>query len=132
MSRKPSPNLTEAELRLMEILWKKGRATVGEVLEAAEAARRGPDLAYTTVLTVLRILEKKGYLRHEKEGRAFVYEPVVNRAEARAKAVRYVVSRFFDDSPELLMLNMLEREQVDHAELKRLKKLIEETGENQS
>ena len=86
MSRKPSPNLTEAELRLMEILWKKGRATVGEVVEAAEAAGRGPDLAYTTVLTVLRILEKKGYLRHEKEGRAFVYEPVVNRAEARAKA----------------------------------------------
>ena len=131
MSRKPSPNLTEAELRLMEILWEKGRATVGEVVEASESAGRGPDLAYTTVLTVLRILEKKGYLRHEKEGRAFVYEPVVNRAEARAKAVRYVVSRFFDDSPELLMLNMLEREQVDHAELKRLKKLIEETGDDQ-
>lgn len=115
----------------MEILWEKGRATVGEVVEASESAGRGPDLAYTTVLTVLRILEKKGYLRHEKEGRAFVYEPVVNRAEARAKAVRYVVSRFFDDSPELLMLNMLEREQVDHAELKRLKKLIEETGDDQ-
>jgi len=107
----------------MEILWSKRTATVAEV---AEATGQKPAPAYTTVLTMLRILEKKGYLRHHKQGRAFVYKPVVKREEATAKAVKYVVSRFFDNSPELLLLNILENQRIDPKELKRLKKLIEE------
>ena len=123
MARKRSPTLTEAELRLMEILWQKGSATVNDVLE--ELPKR-LSLAYNTVLTTLRILEKKGYILHEKEGRAFVYRPVMGRSEARRNAVKYVVSRFFNNSPELLLLNVMEHEKIDQDELKRLKKLIAE------
>jgi len=123
VARKKSPHLTEAELRLMNVLWKKGRATVGEVVEALPA---NPPLAYSTVLTTLRILESKGYLRHTKEGRAFIYQPVVDQREASSNAIRYLVSRFFGGSPGKLVLNLLEDEQLDAEELKRISKLIDE------
>lgn len=123
MARKKSPTLTEAELRLMEVLWEKGSATVNDVLE--ELPKRVP-LAYNTVLTTLRILERKGYIRHEKDGRAFLYFPVINRGKARRNAVRYLVSRFFDNSPELLLLNVMKHASIDEGELKRLKKMIAE------
>ena len=106
----------------MEVLWDRGKSTVNEV---ADAVANSVPLAYSTVLTTLRILERKGYLRHAKEGRAFVYEPIVGRGEASRSAVRYVLSRFFSNSPELLVLNMLEDEQIDQQELDRLKSLIE-------
>lgn len=122
MARKKSPTLTEAELRLMEVLWERGKSTVTDVADAVSASA---PLAYSSVLTTLRILERKGYLRHVKEGRAFVYEPVVGRGEAGRSAVRYVLSRFFGNSPELLVLNLLEDEQLDRQELERLKGLIE-------
>lgn len=122
MARKRSPTLTEAELRLMKVLWDAGPATVGEVLEALP---NRVNLAYSTVRTTLRILEQKGYVRHEKNGRAFVYHPLVDRGEARRSAVRYVVSRFFNDSPELLVLNVLENEDLEDEDMRRLKKLID-------
>jgi BlaI family transcriptional regulator, penicillinase repressor len=106
----------------MDVLWERGKATVNEVADALPAA---VPLAYSTVLTTLRILERKGYVRHIKEGRAFVYEAVVGRGEASRSAIRYVLSRFFRNSPELLVLNMLEDEQIDSRELERLKGLIE-------
>ena len=120
MARKQSATLTEAELPIMEILWQKGSAAVTDVVEALPNS----PVAYNTVLTTLRILERKGYVRHTKEGRAFVYHPVVERGEASRKAVRNVIKRFFNDSPELLILNVLEDEQMDEKELERLKKLI--------
>ena len=120
MARKQSATLTEAELPIMEILWQKGSAVVTDVVEALPNS----PVAYNTVLTTLRILERKGYVRHTKEGRAFVYHPVVERGEASRKAVRNVIKRFFNDSPELLILNVLEDEQMDEKELERLKKLI--------
>ena len=123
MGRKRSPTLTEAELRLMEVLWQKGSATVGEVVEALP---RKKSVAYSTVLTTLRILEQKGYVRHTKEGRAFIYHPVVDRRQACHNAVTYLVSRFFNNSPELLVLNMLEDGKIDREELERLKRLTEE------
>ena len=128
MARKRSPNLTEAELRLMDVLWDRGAATVAEV---ADALPKDLDLAYNTVLTTLRILEEKGYVTHTKsdEGRAFRYEPVVGRQEASRKAVRYLVSRFFRDSPELLVLNLLENEELGEAELRRIRKLIAEDSQ---
>ena len=124
MPRRRSPTLTDAELRLMEILWEKGTATVNDVVEALPKTRA---LAYSTVLTTLRILEQKGYVGHEKQGRAFVYHPVVDRNQASRNAVNYIVSRFFDNSPELLVLNVLENESIAPAELERLKKLVEES-----
>ena len=125
MPRKKSPNLTDAELRLMDVIWEKGRATVGEV---AEALPKTLGLAYNTVLTTLRILEDKGYLRHTKaeDGRAFIYSAVVGREEAGRKAVRYLVSRFFRNSPELLVLNLLEDENLNARELQRIRSLIAE------
>jgi predicted transcriptional regulator len=127
LARKASPNLTEAELRLMHVIWEKGSATVAAV---ADALRVKPALAYNTVLTTMRILEHKGYLRHTKaeEGRAFVYYPVVGRKQASRKALRHLVSRFFGDSPELLVLNLLEDEEIGERELQRIRKLIAEVG----
>lgn len=120
MARHKSPNLTDAELRLMEVLWRRGPSTVSDV---AAGLPKSVPLAYSTVLTTLRILENKGYLRHVKDGRAFVYEPLVAHGEARQSAVKHLVRRFFEGSPELLMLNLIE--QVDPKELARLKKKIE-------
>ena len=120
MARKQSPTLTEAELPIMDILWQKGSAVVTDVA----AGLVNSAVAYNTVLTTLRILERKGYVRHAKEGRAFVYHPVVERGEASRKAVRNLVKRFFQDSPELLILNVLEDEQLAESELERLKRLI--------
>lgn len=121
MARTKSSTLTEAEARLMDALWDLGRATVGEILAALPAS---PAPAYSTVLTTLRILEQKGFVRHAKDGRAFRYEPLVDRAEAGGSAVRQILGRFFRNSPELLVLNLLEQESVDKRELRRLKRLI--------
>lgn len=123
MARKKSPNLTDAELRLMDVLWEKGSATVSDVCDGLP---KDPPLAYSTVLTTMRILENKGYVRHHKDGRAFVYQPVVGREQARESAVKHLVRRFFENSPELLMLNLIEGKKIDAAELKRLRKRIEE------
>ena len=120
MARKQSITLTEAELPIMEIIWTKGSAAVTDVVEGMTDSTA----AYNTVLTTMRILERKGYVRHTKEGRAFVYHPVVERGEASRKAVRNLMKRFFQDSPELLILNVLKDEQLDQKELDRLKKLI--------
>lgn len=127
MARKKSLDLTEAELRLMEIVWDKGTATVGEV---AAALPGEPALAYNTVLTTLRILEQKGYVGHTmaSEGRAFVYRAVVDRKQASRNAVRHVVRRFFGDSPELLVLNLLDDGDLSEKERRKIRNLLAEGG----
>ena len=128
MARKKSLELTEAELRLMDVIWKNGSATVADVVEALP---KRPGLAYNTVLTTMRILEEKDYLKHTKpnEGRAFVYHPVVGRQEASRKAVRNLLGRFFRNSPEALVLNLIEDEHLGEAELQRIRRLINEEAE---
>lgn len=123
MARKKSPTLTDAELRLMEVIWQKRSASAAEVLEALPDS----ELAYTTVLNTLRILETKGYLKHTKDGKAFVYHPLVDRGQASRTAVQYLVSRFFGNSPGLLVSNLIKDEQLSKRDLQRLKKLIEES-----
>lgn len=127
MGRKKSPTLTEAELRLMEIVWEQGEATVASVVEAVSGSE---PLAYSTVLTTMRILEQKGYLAHRQEGRAFVYQPVVGRGEARRSAVRHLLKSFFDGSPEMLVLNVIAEERLDMGELERLRSLVDEADES--
>ncbi len=122
MARKKSPTLTEAELRLMEVVWKSRSVTVGDVVDALKG-ENAP--AYNTVLTTLRILEQKEYLRHEKEGRAYVYHPLVEREDARRGVVKYMMSRFFNDSPEMLLLNILENEEIDPVQMAKLRALID-------
>ena len=116
-----SPTLTEAELRLMDVLWEKGPSTVQQVLDALPAR---PSLAYNSVLTTIRILEKKGYVKHAKDGRAYVYMPLVERAEATRSEISHLLHRFFKNSHELLVLNILEDQKIDAEELKRLRELV--------
>jgi predicted transcriptional regulator len=124
MARKPSPTLTEAETRLMNVLWSKDRATVAEV--AAAMAQNRP-VAYNTVQTTLRILERKGYVAHGQKGRAFVYHPIVQRSAARRRALGYLTKALFDGSPGLLVRNVLENGRIEPAELEHLKRLINES-----
>lgn len=123
MARKKTPTLTEGELRLMTIIWRLGEATVAEVTEALPADQ---PLAYNTVLTTMRILEQKGYLRRMKSGRAHVYQPLISRNQARRHVVRHMVQSFFNDSPELLLLNIIENEELSPEELQHLKKMIDD------
>jgi predicted transcriptional regulator len=125
VARKKSPTLTDAELRLMNVVWQLGSATVSEVVENLSG---DPPLHYSTVLTILRILETKGYLKHRKEGRAFVYRAAVQREQEREKAVTHLLRRFFDGSAEMLMLSLVERKGVSTEELKRIRKRIAEEG----
>jgi predicted transcriptional regulator len=120
---KKSPTLTEAELRLMEVLWLKGPATVHSVMEALPPK---PLLAYNSVLTTIRILEKKGYVQHVKEGRAHLYMPLVGREEATRFEIKNLVGRFFKNSHELLLLNILEDKSIDAGELTKLRQLLDE------
>lgn len=120
MPRKQSITLTEAELRLMNVLWQKGPSTVHQIQQSLQ----GPELAYNSVLTTIRILEKKGYVKHAKDGRAHIYEPTIGRQDATRHEIRNLVSRFFRDSHEALVLNILEDETLDARELQRLKDLI--------
>jgi BlaI family penicillinase repressor len=89
------------------------------------ALNKKPKVSYSTVQTILRILEEKGYVAHDKIARAFVYRPVVDARQARRRAVRHLLGRLFDNSPSLLVLNVLDDEQMDAGELKRLKDLID-------
>jgi predicted transcriptional regulator len=117
--------MTDGELRLMRVLWEKGEATVGEVVEALKTR---PKPAYNTVLTLLRIMERKGYVSHRKDGRAFIFLPQVGRADASRSALKTLVNRFFEGSTGLLMLNLLEDDQLAPDVLKQLKERIEEAG----
>ena len=121
MARSKSATLTEAELRIMNVLWQRRSATVHEVLETLPEK---PALAYNSVLTIIRILEKKGYVKHVKDKRAHVYIPRVGREDATRFEVRHLLSRFFGNSPELLVLNILEEENIDAGELGRLRQLL--------
>ena len=124
MARKPSPALTDAEARVMSVLWRVETATVADVVASLKAKRR--PVSYSTIQTILRILENKGYVAHDKVARAFVYRPLVDERQARHRALRHLLSRLFNGSPSLLVLNVLDDEELDPAELERVKKLIEE------
>lgn len=107
----------------MRVLWAEQRATVGEIWAGLPDVDRP---SYKSVQTLLRILEQKGCVRHEKDGRAFVYTPLVDRERARSGAVARLLRQFFDGRPGLLALNILEREQLDERELAEVKRLIKQ------
>jgi predicted transcriptional regulator len=106
----------------MEVLWQKRRATIADVNESLPP----PPIAYNTVLTTMRILEQKGYVSHEEEGRAYVYAPLVEREEAAQSAVGLLLNRFFGNKSAELALKLIENERPGEAELQRLKTLIEQ------
>ena len=121
MPPRKSNTLTEAELRLMKILWRRGESSVNDLLAALP---QGEALAYNSILTTIRILEQKGYVEHRQDGRAFVYRPCVAEQEASQSEIRHVLSRFFGNSRERLLLSLLGDEDLSPDELQRLKQAI--------
>ena len=123
MEPRTSPTLTEAELRIMNVLWQRGSGTVQEVLEALSVK---PSLAYNSVLTTVRVLEKKGYVEHKStDGRAHVYVPLIKQKDATRSEIRHLVSRFFENSHEQLVLNILEERGIEPDELNRLRQMLQ-------
>ncbi|HEY6304715.1 MAG TPA: BlaI/MecI/CopY family transcriptional regulator [Terriglobales bacterium] len=121
MPPRQSGTLTEAELRIMNVLWVKGSGTVQQVLDSITEK---PVLAYNSVLTTIRVLERKGYLKHLKDGRAHVYTPLVEKKEATRSEIRHLVSRFFKDSHEQLVLNLLEDQGIGPEEIDHLREML--------
>jgi|SRR5579871_1817605 len=121
MPPRKSNTLTEAELRLMKLLWVRGECAVSDLVAAMP---EGEELAYTSILTTVRILEQKGYVTHRQEGRAFLYSPCIAEKDASQSEIRHMMSRFFGNSRERLLLSVLGDEDIDPDELARLKALI--------
>ena len=121
MPPKKSNTLTEAELRLMKLLWTRGESAVSDLVAAMPEHET---LAYNSILTTVRILEQKGYVEHRQEGRAFLYRPSVQEHEASRSEVRHLLTRFFGNSRERLLLSMLDDEALSAEEIQRLRQAI--------
>ncbi len=121
----PSKLLTETELELMTILWKLGEGSVGDVIAELPKDR---ELAYTSVSTILRILEQKEILTTRKEGRGHIYIPALKKSDYEAKTVKHVVDRVFDGTPVALVRQLLDSVKLNASDLKELKELIEKAG----
>jgi predicted transcriptional regulator len=119
--------LTRQELQIMKVVWEMGAATVKEVCDAMSHIKA---VAYTTILTLMGILEEKGALAHTRSGRAFLYTPLLSRQQATRNQVRDVVTRFFDGSPEKLIEDILENEILDPGQIGTVRSLLESRQEN--
>lgn len=113
--------LTRRETDLMSVLWRKGSATVAEVVDALE-----DDLSYSTVMTIMRTLEAKGHVRHVQEGRAFRFHPITGADEAGDTALRRILNRMYHGSREMLVNRLVEAEDVSAEELRRIMERLEE------
>lgn len=118
--------LTETELELMTILWRIKEGTVADVIGQLA---KGRDLAYTSVSTILRILEQKGALKTRKEGRGHIYIPQIKKSDYEAKTVKHVVDRVFDGTPVALVRQLLGSVELSKADIEELKKLIHQAGD---
>jgi len=127
MPPRKSNTLTEAELRLMKLMWARGESAVSDLVAAMP---EGEALAYTSILTTVRILEQKGYVRHRQEGRAFLYSPCVEEQEASRSEIRHMMQRFFGNSRERLLLSVLGDDDIAPDELQRLKEAIAKAAED--
>jgi len=127
MARKTADPLTPLELEIMKVLWEVGPAAVQTVQERLAPERK---LAYNTVQTMLNVLHRKGKVRRELQGRAYVYEPVVSRAQAAGQAVGDLVSRMFGGSAESLVLSLVEARHLTPEKLAELSALIDKSEED--
>lgn len=121
MSRKKSLIPTDHELRLMEILWSRDRATVADVVSSLPP----PPLAYSTVLTTLRTLEQKGYIAHEEDGRAYVYHSLVARGTAAKSAMQHLLDRFFGSSAGDLAVALLDEAPLSSADVSKIESILQ-------
>ena len=121
--RKPSRTLTPQELEIMKVVWSRGDTTVRDVYEALLERRR---IAYTTVMTMMNVLEKKGHLRKKEEGRSFVYRPTRPQRQVVGSMVREFVERVFAGDAAPLLAHLVENEKLTSEELDALAKRIQE------
>jgi BlaI family transcriptional regulator, penicillinase repressor len=117
---------SDRELDVMSVLWRAGSGTVAEVRETLPG-----DVGYTTVLKILQILEEKGHVRHEKEGRAHRYHPIVDPEEAGGSALRRVVNKIFHGSAELTLARLVSDREISPEELARMRRLLDELAEEE-
>ena len=122
MGRQPSSTLTDAELRIMRVLWSRRESTTMDVVSAIDGA-----LARNTVMTVLGVLERKGYVKHRVDGRTFIYSTLVAEEDVRGTALESVISRFFEGSAEQLVSKLLDAEFISNSDRKKIAKLLEES-----
>ncbi|OEZ00456.1 MULTISPECIES: BlaI/MecI/CopY family transcriptional regulator [Stenotrophomonas] len=125
MARPVSPTLTDSERRILEVLWKKKEASVREVTD--ELSKKKP-VAYTTVLTMFKVLDKKGLVHHRAEGRAFIYSAAISRSEARKQALENLLKSFFNDSPTVLAQHLIEDHDIEADELQALRKRVDDAA----
>jgi BlaI family penicillinase repressor len=121
MARPRQPGLTENELEVMKILWAQSPLKVSDVLDLIA---RKPKPAYTSVLTLIQSMEKKGYIRHIKDGKAFSYSPILQQTKFLTTEVKRIAKRLFDSTPGALILNLVKQEQLSAEEIAELKKLL--------
>ncbi len=121
MPPKRSITLTEAELRLMKLLWVHGECAIADLVRELSGST---PLAYTSVLTTVRILEQKGYVEHRQQGKAFLYSPCVAESEASRSEIKHVLQRFFGNSREQLLISLLGDDDITPSELQRLRDAI--------
>jgi len=121
MARQPKGTLTPGELRIMKVLWIRGPSTAADVTEALMRSK----VAKNTVLTMLKILERKGKITHSTEGRSFVYRPLVTEKAARRTMLDDVIGRFFSGSRSALLLHILEDEQISRDDARRIQDVLE-------
>ena len=124
MARKETPILTDAELRIMNVVWESGDLSVSDITDKLE--KEGTQLAYNTVLSMMRILERKGYVTHHKVSRNFLYNPVVPKEEAQQQALDQLKDNYYEGSTNNLILNILEKEQLNTEQLQKLKSMIDQ------
>jgi BlaI family transcriptional regulator, penicillinase repressor len=123
MPRPRQPGLTENELEVMQVLWKQAPLKIADILDSL---RRTPKPAYTSLLTLVQTMEKKGYLKHQKQGKAFVYLPLLQQKKFLISEVKRVAKRLFGGSPGALVLNLVENEHLSDAEMAALKQLLKD------
>ena len=129
MARPSTPTLTETERKVLEVLWKKKSASVREVTD--ELSRITPT-AYTTVLTMLGILEKKGLVSHVRDGRAFIYSAVVSRRDAAASALQHLLRQFFNGSPAVLAQHLVQEHEIGPSEMDALRQMIDDAPDDEN
>jgi predicted transcriptional regulator len=128
MARPSTPTLTDNERKVLEVLWKKKSASVREVTD--ELCKKTPT-AYTTVLTMLGILEKKGLVSHVRDGRAFIYSAAISRSEARASALQHLLKQFFNGSPAVLAQHLVQEHEIDPSDVEALRRMIDEAPDEE-
>ncbi|HYM76432.1 MAG TPA: BlaI/MecI/CopY family transcriptional regulator [Candidatus Dormibacteraeota bacterium] len=126
-SRKAQPHLTRLELRIMQVLWENGASTV----QAVQEKLPGEALAYTTVQTMLNVLQRKGRVKRKLVGKAFEYRPVLSRDRALRDAAVDLVDRVFGGSVDALLMSLVKNRQLDGSKLAKLKQLIDEHEESE-